>query len=46
MNNLTVGGWDPARGQPFAYYATIGGGMGAGPGRDGADAIHTLYWSR
>ncbi len=41
MNNLTIGGWDPARGQPFTYYETIAGGMGARPGKDGADAIHT-----
>lgn len=41
MNNLTIGGWDPVRGQPFAYYETIAGGMGARPGKDGADAIHT-----
>lgn len=41
MNNLTIGGWDPARGQPFAYYETIAGGMGGRPGKDGADAIHT-----
>jgi N-methylhydantoinase B len=43
MNNLTVGGLDaranPPR--PFAYYETVGGGMGAGPGKDGAHAIHT-----
>lgn len=41
MNNLTIGGWDPGRGQPFAYYETIAGGMGARPGKHGADAIHT-----
>jgi N-methylhydantoinase B len=41
MNNLTIGGWDPERGQPFTYYETIAGGMGARPGKDGADAIHT-----
>jgi N-methylhydantoinase B len=41
MNNLTIGGWDAARDQPFAYYETIAGGMGARPGKDGADAIHT-----
>ncbi len=41
MNNLTIGGWDGERGQPFAYYETIAGGMGARPGKDGADAIHT-----
>jgi len=41
MNNLTIGGWDPERSQPYAYYETIGGGMGARPGKDGASAIHT-----
>jgi N-methylhydantoinase B len=41
MNNLTIGGWDPTRGQSFAYYETIAGGMGARPGKDGTDAIHT-----
>lgn len=41
MNNLTAGGWDPERQRPYAYYETIGGGMGARPNKDGADAIHT-----
>jgi N-methylhydantoinase B len=41
MNNLTIGGGDPARGRPFTYYETIGGGMGARPGKDGAAAIHS-----
>jgi N-methylhydantoinase B len=41
MNNLTIGGWDSERDRPFAYYETVGGGMGACPGMDGADAIHT-----
>ncbi|HEY45478.1 MAG TPA: hydantoinase B/oxoprolinase family protein [Anaerolineae bacterium] len=41
MNNLTIGGWDSKRDRPFAYYETVGGGMGACPGMDGADAIHT-----
>ncbi|MGH2625814.1 MAG: hydantoinase B/oxoprolinase family protein, partial [Anaerolineales bacterium] len=41
MNNLTIGGWDPARGRAFAYYETLGGGMGARPGKDGASAIHS-----
>lgn len=39
MNNLVIGGWHPQRAEPFAYYETIGGGMGAharGPGRSGA----------
>jgi len=41
MNNLTAGGWDPERQRPYAYYETIGGGMGARPDKDGANAIHT-----
>jgi N-methylhydantoinase B len=41
MNNVTIGGWDAAHGSAFAYYETIGGGMGARPDRDGASAIHT-----
>lgn len=41
MNNLTVGGYDAARGRDFTYYETIAGGMGARPNRDGIDAIHT-----
>ena len=41
MNNVTIGGWDRARNKPFTYYETIGGGMGARPGKDGASGIHT-----
>jgi N-methylhydantoinase B len=41
MNNLTMGGWDSERDRPYAYYETVGGGMGACPGMNGADAIHT-----
>ncbi|RMF31614.1 MAG: hydantoinase B/oxoprolinase family protein [Chloroflexi bacterium] len=41
MNNVTIGGWDPERDHPFAYYETIGGGMGARPDRDGASAVHS-----
>ena len=41
MNNLTIGGIDPRTGQPFAYYETIAGGMGARPGADGISGIHT-----
>lgn len=41
MNNLSFGGLDPRTGTPFAYYETIAGGMGARPGADGLDAIHT-----
>ncbi|MGB0909795.1 MAG: hydantoinase B/oxoprolinase family protein [Nitrospirales bacterium] len=41
MNNIAIGGWDSGRQQPFAYYETIAGGMGAGPTRDGASARHS-----
>ena len=41
MNNLTIGGWDPRRDKPFAYYETIAGGSGASPDGPGASAIHT-----
>jgi len=46
MNNLTIGGVDlrgedPRTGQPFAYYETIAGGMGARPGKAGVSGVHT-----
>jgi len=41
MNNLTIGGIDPRTGQPFAYYETIAGGMGARPTKDGVSGVHT-----
>ena len=41
MNNITVGGIDPRTQQPFAYYETMGGGMGARPGLDGLSGVHT-----
>lgn len=40
MNNTTVGGTDPRTGAPFAYYETVGGGMGAGPEADGLSGVH------
>ncbi|NUL83054.1 MAG: hydantoinase B/oxoprolinase family protein [Armatimonadetes bacterium] len=40
MNNLLIGGWDPFRQRDYAYYETIGGGCGAGPGWNGASGIH------
>ena len=40
MNNLIIGGVTRT-GQPFAYYETIGGGMGARPWADGLSGIHT-----
>lgn len=41
MNNLTVGGTDPRSGAPFAYYETMGGGIGAGPHRPGVSGAHS-----
>jgi N-methylhydantoinase B/oxoprolinase/acetone carboxylase alpha subunit len=41
MNNITFGGVDPRTGRRFAYYETLGGGMGARPDRDGLSALHT-----
>ncbi len=40
MNNQTVGGIDPRTGEPFAYYETVGGGMGAGPSGPGLSGVH------
>jgi len=41
MNNLTIGGLDPRTGEPFAYYETIAGGMGARPSKAGVSGVHT-----
>jgi N-methylhydantoinase B len=41
MNNLTVGGVDPRTHEPFAYYETIAGGMGARPYKPGVSGVHT-----
>ncbi len=50
MNNVTIGGSLPlfpkemrgaGGGRAFAYYETIGGGMGARPNADGVSAIHS-----
>jgi N-methylhydantoinase B len=41
MNNLTIGGFDPHTGEPFAYYETVAGGMGARPGKAGVSGVHT-----
>jgi N-methylhydantoinase B len=50
MNNVTIGGlvplpqaengWAPGQ-RAFAYYETIGGGMGARPNADGPSAVHS-----
>jgi N-methylhydantoinase B len=41
MNNLTIGGSDPSTAEPFAYYETIAGGMGACCTKDGVSGVHT-----
>jgi N-methylhydantoinase B len=46
MNNLTIGGMMPVTSdartsEPFAYYETIAGGMGARPGKAGVSGVHT-----
>lgn len=41
MNNVTLGGRDPRNGKPFAYYETIGGGMGGRNGLPGISGVHT-----
>lgn len=41
MNNLTIGGIDPRTGEPFAYYETIAGAMGARPTKNGISGVHT-----
>ncbi len=40
MNNITAGGIDPRTQKPFAYYETMGGGMGARPHLDGLSGVH------
>jgi N-methylhydantoinase B len=41
MNNLTIGGIDPRIREPFAYYETVAGGMGARPTKRGVSGVHT-----
>ena len=45
MSNLTIGGLDnrtdPRIGEPFTYYETAAGGMGARPGIDGISGVQT-----
>ena len=41
MNNLTIGGIDSRAQEPFAYYETIAGGMGARSEKDGVSGVHT-----
>ena len=40
MNNVTLGGTD-TQGKPFAYYETMGGGMGGRNGLPGLSGVHT-----
>jgi N-methylhydantoinase B len=41
MNNLTIGGIDPRTNEPFAYYETVAGGMGARPSKPGVSGVHS-----
>jgi len=41
MNNVTLGGHDPSTGLAFAYYETLGGGMGGRNGLPGLNGVHT-----
>lgn len=41
MNNVAFGGYDPVRKRRFAYYETIGGGMGGAATAPGLDGVHT-----
>ncbi len=45
MTNLTIGGQFPSgdsrAGEPFAYYETVAGGMGARPSKPGVSGVHT-----
>jgi N-methylhydantoinase B len=41
MSNLTIGGVDPRTSEPFTYYETTAGGMGARPTMDGISGVHT-----
>jgi N-methylhydantoinase B/oxoprolinase/acetone carboxylase alpha subunit len=41
MNNVTFGGTDPRSGRRFAYYETLGGGMGGRRGLAGLSGVHT-----
>jgi N-methylhydantoinase B/oxoprolinase/acetone carboxylase alpha subunit len=41
MNNVTIGGADPRTGRRFAYYETMGGGMGGRRELPGISGVHT-----
>jgi N-methylhydantoinase B len=40
MNNVAIGGVDPRTGEPFAYYETMAGGMGASAAGPGLSGVH------
>ena len=41
MNNFTFGGVNPDTNEPFTFYETIAGGVGASAHRDGPDGTHS-----
>jgi len=41
MNNIAFGGYNPLKETNFAYYETIGGGMGASFDNPGLSGVHT-----
>ena len=41
MNNVAFGGFDPEKKKNFAYYETIGGGMGGSYDLPGLSGVHT-----
>jgi len=41
MNNIAIGGYNSRTDQEYAYYETIGGGMGGRPTMKGLNGIHT-----
>jgi len=41
MSNFTIGGIDPRSGEPFTYYETAAGGMGARPTMNGISGVQT-----
>ncbi len=41
MNNIAIGGIDKKTGNPFTYYETLAGGMGASSGGNGERAVHS-----
>ncbi|MCP2519584.1 hydantoinase B/oxoprolinase family protein [Candidatus Aminicenantes bacterium AC-708-M15] len=41
MNNIAFGGYSPDKKMSFAYYETIGGGMGASKELPGRSGVHT-----